>query len=68
MIVKETRKVCSNCQYCCEGIISDGKGTHVFSCIKIRGGKNDGFEFEYDHMKVAKNRPACQFFRYEYSI
>ena len=58
-----SKKVCSNCEYCIEGIVSDGKGTHVFSCAKIRGGRFDCGEFERKHMKVSKNKRACEFYK-----
>lgn len=58
-----SKQVCGNCIYCCEGIISDGKGTYVYSCLKIRGGKCDGFDFEQERMKVSKSRKACNFYK-----
>ncbi len=55
-------KICSKCAHCCMGMRG---GVVVYSCMKIRGGKNDGFEYEDERMKISKNRKACTFFNPE---
>lgn len=52
---RELKKTCKDCQYC-------SVGTH-YRCLKVRGGKNDGFEFEQERMKVSASKAACTFFK-----
>lgn len=59
---QEVKKACGHCKYCCWGMRG---GTQIFSCLKIRGGKNVGFEFEHERMSVSKYRKGCDFFKPE---
>jgi hypothetical protein len=60
MKVLELKKVCGNCKYCCYGMRG---GKETFSCMKIRGGKNVGLEFDREQMPVSKYRKGCDFFK-----
>jgi hypothetical protein len=59
-------KYCGNCRYVAEGIVSDGKGTHVFLCTRIRGAERDRYgHYMEDEMKVRKYGKACDFYKKE---
>jgi hypothetical protein len=56
-------KCCGNCRYVTEGIVSDGKGTHKFTCTRIRGAEQDKYgRYTEDEMKVRKYKKACNFY------
>jgi hypothetical protein len=59
-------KYCGNCRYVREWTVSDGKGTHTFSCSRIRGAKQDEYgDYIEDEMKVRKYGKACNFYKKE---
>jgi hypothetical protein len=59
-------KYCGNCRYVGEWIVSDGKGTHKFTCSRIRGAERDEYgKHIEDEMKVSRYKKACNFYKKE---
>jgi hypothetical protein len=58
------RKVCENCTYVAEAIVSDGKDSHIFLCTRIRGKERDeSGQYIDEEMKVSKNKAVCNFYK-----